>query len=207
MVNGAHLRTASRPALFFNPDDSRFHLLFARYVARNDDISGCVCSADYRLAGGTWSWGSFHCAPECAQYPDERDNAYRSDVGMAGACRAGGLCLFAFPDAAGRSSLQSFWGDYWPPPWDYLWKIRGDFQTGDYPNTGPSLAWFGRINKYILMFKEFWYYWNTMRSRKTDCENCSWSDYRTLSQGATAGVSTVFESTGSGCASVWYGSP
>jgi len=206
-VGGEVLRTASRPALFFNPDENRFHLLFAKFVADNDDVSGCLCSADYRDDGtGAWSWGSYQCAPECAQYADERDNIYRTDVGTAGDCRAGGVCLFSFPDVAGQFSLQSFWGDYVPPPWDFLWKIRGDYQTGDYPNTGPSISWVGSLNKYILMFKGFWYPLNTMRSRKTDCENCAWYDYRTLSQGATAGVSTVFENTGAGSVSVWYGS-
>lgn len=87
---------------------------------------------------------------------NERDSAYRSDVGVAGSCRSGGLCLFTFPDAAGRYSLPSFWGDYWPAPWDSLWKIRSDHQTGDYPNRGPSLAWVGSLNRYILMFKGFW---------------------------------------------------
>lgn len=45
------------------------------------------------------------------------------------------------------------------PPWSNLWKARGDYQTGYYLNTGPSLAWLGSINKYnvhkVLVLLEY----------------------------------------------------
>lgn len=190
-VSGVNLRSLGRPTLVYDSLPGRFHLLYPKYTY-SETTDGCLCSVDYVLSSGVWSWASPNCAWQCDDYLPPDNNHWRTDSGFAGACDNSGLCTIQFANVLGPSLISSMLGSHWPSPWNYLVKFDAGYDTGDYINLGATLSWMPVLGRFILAFKGFWYPYNTLRTRQTACANCAWTNYATLSPGSYSGLSSAF---------------
>jgi len=199
-VGGTDLRSFNHPVLAYNSSAGRFHLVYSKFTY-NDDTDGCLCSVDYYNAGGgLWLWGGNTCRSECTTYTTNWDNWWRTDASFLFGCNATNGCNLLFPNVVGPSEISSMMASY----------SSGSLATSnggnisEYTNVGGGLVWFPTISRFLSFVKALWNPADSIRSRKSTCAGCAWTDLQTLVPTTLTGTSAAHASSPWNEVSMWY---